>query len=836
MGLDEKRLSLANIREDTNNDYTDIYYRLSPYTNYLREIKKYRERDDQIPIHRYKLHRNAGSDKPWILIENLQDEQIREVFEHDQNREIGDFSEKGIKIIDRDPNESLFQLERMPRTKELKIRPNTSQIKKQLRALRSLVDGILECMPLMDLFRDRYDVEWPDVQKEDVKKWYFLNNDEYDGVDKQREFVKKAMATPDFAFLEGPPGSGKTTVLCELVQQMVLRGKRVMICASTHIAVDNLIEKLTDKNAKSLQKDMIIVRIGESRKISEKIEPCKYNNFVKNTRKVMMNHLEKLPRTKSSEILEASLKQSSGKDVMEEIICDCANVVCGTTIGILQYPDLKDDAPDRRFDMMIIDEASKTTFQEFLVPAIPANRWVIVGDTMQLAPYTDEGEVAENIEHALESKYKNLCLDTFQASRRKSVKIVVVTDDEDIKSDYKSRCERLDVKYWDANDEDEYNKMPESPQVILGSAKSISAMNPPSGKVTIRNHDQLRVFLESQKKLGKKKKSTNSSRLVRWIRICNEQTDSVQKSDRVSWGRETGRWLRRNYENLTAGQNEPHDAEKISENIQDLLPDDMYGDAHEAKERLNAVQRIAFPSILSSIQHGFPGDSPSKYDTVIENGMPVDDFEKRHILLNKQYRMHSDIAEFSHKYVYERRALETPDMIDEKRSWSYSAYTHRLVWMDIKGKWLNEANLEEANCIISELEKFCKFATKNPRPGGGLWEVAILSFYRKHEAVIRGCLRTFSKKPGYRTFKMLERCVSIEVCTVDAFQGHEADIVFLSMGNRHATSFLNNRNRLNVAVTRARYQCVVIGDKDAMSSADSPLCHLAEIPDLHEVK
>ena len=61
--------------------------------------------------------------------------------------------------------------------------------------------------------------------------------------------------------------------------------------------------------------------------------------------------------------------------------------------------------------------------------------------------------------------------------------------------------------------------------------------------------------------------------------------------------------------------------------------------------------------------------------------------------------------------------------------------------------------------------------------------------------------------------------MTIDLCTVDRFQGHEADLVLISFGNRRSTSFLESPNRLNVALTRARYQRVVIGNLGAMRRA-----------------
>lgn len=41
------------------------------------------------------------------------------------------------------------------------------------------------------------------------------------------------------------------------------------------------------------------------------------------------------------------------------------------------------------FDYLIIDECSKTTFQEFLVPAMYAKKWILVGDIRQLSLFVE---------------------------------------------------------------------------------------------------------------------------------------------------------------------------------------------------------------------------------------------------------------------------------------------------------------------------------------------------------------------------------------------------------------------------------------------------------------
>src|SRR4029077_12206260 len=60
----------------------------------------------------------------------------------------------------------------------------------------------------------------------------------------QREAVRFALAARDVAVVHGPPGTGKTTAVVELIRQAVRRGERVLVCAPSNLAVDNLLERL----------------------------------------------------------------------------------------------------------------------------------------------------------------------------------------------------------------------------------------------------------------------------------------------------------------------------------------------------------------------------------------------------------------------------------------------------------------------------------------------------------------------------------------------------------------------------------------------------------------
>jgi superfamily I DNA and/or RNA helicase/tRNA A-37 threonylcarbamoyl transferase component Bud32 len=67
-----------------------------------------------------------------------------------------------------------------------------------------------------------------------------------------------------------------------------------------------------------------------------------------------------------------------------------AQLVAGTCIGLAR------SIPEIEFDLCIIDEASKATATEVLVPIARSHRWILVGDTKQLPPFQDEASRDSN--------------------------------------------------------------------------------------------------------------------------------------------------------------------------------------------------------------------------------------------------------------------------------------------------------------------------------------------------------------------------------------------------------------------------------------------------------
>jgi hypothetical protein len=81
--------------------------------------------------------------------------------------------------------------------------------------------------------------------------------------ERQVEAVRKALATPDICLIQGPPGTGKTRVISEIVQQAARKNWKVLLVAPTHVAVDNVLERI------GIQEDVSPVRCVRQAKLED---------------------------------------------------------------------------------------------------------------------------------------------------------------------------------------------------------------------------------------------------------------------------------------------------------------------------------------------------------------------------------------------------------------------------------------------------------------------------------------------------------------------------------------------------------------------------------------
>ncbi len=84
--------------------------------------------------------------------------------------------------------------------------------------------------------------------------------------DNQKQAIRMALNAQDFLLIQGPPGSGKTTIIAEMVRNFVTRGQRVLVCSKGNLAVDNVLEKWIEEN-KERSDGHLCVRLGDRFKL-----------------------------------------------------------------------------------------------------------------------------------------------------------------------------------------------------------------------------------------------------------------------------------------------------------------------------------------------------------------------------------------------------------------------------------------------------------------------------------------------------------------------------------------------------------------------------------------
>lgn len=729
-------------------------------------------------------------------LEILFNENTRNIF--DQNK---DFKSGSIRVIDQNDDENYIVLADEIEGDTIFLNPDTYQLRQQKQALDNLRHRPLkEHYPLLNLFGFPDSQIWSQRFYGQDFDWTILNDESKDGVYEQREFVSKAFLSKDFALMEGPPGSGKTTTIIELIMQFASQGKRILLCSATHAAVDNVIERIKGRYKEICDTEIIPVRISRfEQPVKESVRPYLLRNLVNTYKSEIEKHLKKNNTLDSQKFLLENINSNSEQDPIEKIILDSANLVAGTMIGILQHPDIRANRQGASFDVLIVDEASKVTFSDFIVPALHAKKWILVGDVKQLSPYVENDYVSENISSMLGETQQQAIVKQFElkvklADKRFDECLKIFFTETDINNDFhsiKSEYPNLHIlKIDNATDEKQF--------LEINSADILVCMN--SGKV--KEFLSKNLFVKSIVVNGSFKRDFDFTFRQHYLHK-KELPEFTSKDE--DWAEMVSSRLNQSFSFRNAGE----EFSNIDKELEYLIP-------NKIKDEVYQIRRLVFPSILELLQNGVGKGEGQRNDRVLSDGFNRTHKQSRFTSLSYQHRMHPDIAKTSRENFYKNNLLSANTVLDN-RGWNYALNEPVVKWIhnndktgNIKGNKI--INPTEVNDIEKELLKFLDWAKNNPKPDGEHYEVAVLTFYLNQESELRKRIRKITKQSNFSKFH--KDNTDIFLYTVDKFQGQEADLVLLSFTKFTRDAHFNSPNRLNVALTRARFKLVLFGNKE----------------------
>lgn len=274
---------------------------------------------------------------------------------------------------------------------------NTITYKRMESTMRKL--GEFESLP--DNILIQYLLHQREFIKRDPEPNVVFHNDMLN--ESQQNAIKNALSN-EISIIHGPPGTGKTHTLVELIKQLYDRGERVLVCGPSNISVDTILERLN----KVIPGDELL-RIGHPSRLlpqvlSHSLDVISKSGdsgaIIKDIMKEIDDTIGSVKKIKSSrdrkkgwqevKLLRKELRQRE-KNGLINIILKSKVIVC-TLHGSSSRELLRAyDVQSKLFDTLIIDEVSQSLEPQCWIPLIShiqsdMHRLIIAGDNKQLAP------------------------------------------------------------------------------------------------------------------------------------------------------------------------------------------------------------------------------------------------------------------------------------------------------------------------------------------------------------------------------------------------------------------------------------------------------------------
>ncbi|KIM41418.1 hypothetical protein M413DRAFT_72013 [Hebeloma cylindrosporum] len=232
--------------------------------------------------------------------------------------------------------------------------------------------------------------------------------------DSQKVAVRFCLESLEVACIHGPPGTGKTHTLIEIIRQLTTetsanpKPQRVLVCGASNLSVDNILERLLALPVVDKAKRLKVTRIGHPARVMA------HEGILDSTLEVKATRTDQaaLARDVKDE-LETTLGILSGKgkgakgkgprgaerrkmwDDVKALRKEYRQREGGVVKSVLKESQVVlatcHSAGGRQlfnqdFDVVIIDEATQALEAVCWIPIFKAKKLILAGDPMQLPP------------------------------------------------------------------------------------------------------------------------------------------------------------------------------------------------------------------------------------------------------------------------------------------------------------------------------------------------------------------------------------------------------------------------------------------------------------------
>ncbi|XP_046480902.1 uncharacterized protein Setx [Neodiprion pinetum] len=173
------------------------------------------------------------------------------------------------------------------------------------------------------------------------------------------------------------------------------------------------------------------------------------------------------------------------------------------------------------------------------------------------------------------------------------------------------------------------------------------------------------------------------------------------------------------------------------------------------------------------------------------------------IMLDTQYRMVSQISHWPNQFFY-GGMLKNAEVNDTRAVLPFHPY--RVLNMDTTQSHDRFSNTDEAEFVANLIHGMINHIDQRKVPKHV--SIGVITPYKNQQNLVEAKIN----ERITNTMGNLRGKISIEINTVDSFQGHERDIIVMSCVRTNGIGFLSDPQRLCVALTRAKHCLVLCGN------------------------